>query len=134
MAKPHEITESDGGGGAVTLDGTRDINLMRRAITERWPVNPARMQAYMAALDRVIETSEDDRALVAAVSTLIAADRANVAAFMAAMKEHQGPAQNNHLHLNAPAEMFLDLMAEIRNAPDTTTDASEVDSEPAGDD
>ena len=131
MAKPHEITESDGGGGTVTLEGTRDINLMRRAIVERWPVNPARMQAYMAALDRVIETSEDDRALVAAVSTLIAADRANVAAFLAALKESQGPREGDkHLHLNAPAEMFRELMNEVR----THQHPAEAAAEPAGDD
>lgn len=112
MANAPEI---DGGGGAVTLSGSRDINLMRRAIIERWPVSPARMAAYMAALDRIIESSEDDRAIAAAVATLIAADRANVSAFVAVLKETQGPsAVTNNTQVNIDARGNQELVDELK--------------------
>lgn len=48
----------------------------------------------------------------------------------AALKESQGPGGDRHLHLNAPAEMFRELMNEVR----THQHPAEADSEPAGDD
>lgn len=101
MAKPLKATV-DGGGEAlaVKFDSRRDIHLFRRAIIERWPMTAEAMQAGMSALRRIIGESDDDRAVVAATSALIAADKANVAAYLAALKEVNGEGTTNNTQIN----------------------------------
>ena len=69
---------ADGGGGTMSAgEAKRTADLVRRAIKERWPI-PDHLRAKLPEiLANIAELSPDHRARVAAVKTIIEADKLN---------------------------------------------------------
>ena len=71
-----------GGKGGYTSEGElkKDIDLARRVMNSpRWPISDTLRHDVIEWLELVIKTSDDDRARVNALRTLIAADKLNLA-------------------------------------------------------
>src|SRR5262249_49206470 len=64
----------DGGG----MSGVREMNLVHRAIRERWPIPKAKRRTLVRQLIHTAATSEDARTVVAAVRALLEADKQNM--------------------------------------------------------
>lgn len=86
-------------------------------------------KAIMQKLVGALAKAEAPRDIGSLARSLMTADRLDIER----EKLAQGPAQNNHLHVNAPAEMFREILVEVRNA-NAPQHHAEADSEPAGDD
>lgn len=112
--------ENDRGGGSIALDDSlsdsKNINLLRRAVRENWAVD-AKIKAdgVRYACD-IAATSDDDRARIAAVKTLVEMDRVNQTDFWNADKNER---IDNHkatevIQYQAPTVNILPLPAAFQ--------------------
>ena len=95
------------GPGAVRR---RELNLVRRAIKERWPIAPDDRLAILDRLVNVVKNTEDDRSAVAAARAVIAADSLSLA------EEKQREGQNVNVNLNVAGKVALKV-DELRKLP-----------------
>jgi hypothetical protein len=85
-----------GGTGALFADDMKlrgDLRTLRRAILAGWPVSEERRKATMEKLDALLQ-SADERIVLGASKAMIDAFKANVASFIALLRESE-PNQTN---------------------------------------
>jgi hypothetical protein len=87
----------DGGTGALFADDLKlrgDLKLLGRAISSGWDITEERRTAVLAKLDALMK-SADERIALGASKAMMDAFKANVATFVALLKESEGPNQTN---------------------------------------
>jgi len=77
-----ETNECGGGQGEVLASlearaNKADLTLIRRAISERWPIAPKDRELLVARMVLLLDASDDPRMHVAAAKVLVAADSVN---------------------------------------------------------
>ena len=141
-SKPIEY--ASGGQGVLDSPPSRsDLVLQRSAVRGGYNLTPeqralivARACEILEAPPEILEDKDGNtygvsyRDQLGAAKVLLAADKMDLDVERLAITRAQGPGGDKHLHLNAPAEMFRELMNEVR----THQHPAEADSEPAGDD
>lgn len=122
----------DAGGKGVVLKTPTLMGIYRTAVNNGYNLTAGQRKAIIREAFCILEDGESDkRERIAAAKVLLAADKLDMEAEKIALAREQGPREGDkHLHLNAPAEMFRELMNEIS----AHQHPAEADSEPAGDD
>ncbi|MCA8917240.1 MAG: hypothetical protein KDB90_17750 [Planctomycetes bacterium] len=101
------------GGGVLDMEDPRDIALLRRTFTERWKTSSDRQERYLSKLDKVVESTEDERIIVAAASVSVSAMRANTDAIKALRDKAELHLHNhNELHVHGGRELPGELSVE----------------------
>lgn len=91
-----------GKGKVLTVDASnpRDLELIRRAQKERWPISRKTRRMILAQMETLIENGSED--MVEAARLIIAADRLNIAE-----QEASKPA-STHIHGDNVQVVFVD--------------------------
>ena len=134
MAATAETGIVCGEGRVVDIDPTnaRDIGLIRQAVLRGWLKAIPDLEAVSSEMKAIAHASDDERIIVAAGSVRVAVVDALRKAYSSLAKSADG-AGESAAGSNAPAEMFREILIEVRNAS-AHQHPAEADSEPAGDD
>lgn len=91
----------------------RDLKLLGRAIRDGWISSIAELREWQAKLTVVRETTDDEKAVIAATAVQATVVKTLADSYTKALKAVEGPAQQNHLHLH---DSFATMSAdELRN-------------------
>lgn len=100
-----------------------DLNLMVRAMSERWPITPEKRDEMIQAAQEVMRSAKSARTKLAAMKVLLMADALNV------RTEDSG---GNHLHLHgqAPVDNTKEVAKKLMMDPKYISFLRQLDSEP----
>lgn len=111
---------------------TSDMNLMVRAMTERWPITQEKREEMILAAQEVMRLSKSPRTKLAAMKVLLMADALNV----------RTDTGGNHLHLHNEQPIvdtkdiakklmmdpkYISFLRQLDTEPKVLNDASDVD-------
>jgi hypothetical protein len=92
----------------------KDIRLLRRAINGKWPITDEQRAAIVEKMMELVQTSEDQRVIVAAGKAVIDADKVN-----ASRERTEKPVIHEHFHggVEDKRAEVLSILAAYRQPP-----------------